>query len=229
MNAPPGYKQRISFGFTLVEVLVAMTLFSITLLLIFSALHSAGRSWHVGEQQVERNDAQRLGLQFLRRYIGQAVPLMLIDNRDNRILFKGERDAVHFITGLPSHRGNFGLYSVSVLLERSGTDQPQLVVRYMPVDPDKDFFASGDSAAYTTQELLVDIEAVEFEYYGRVQARSEPGWSSVWEAKDRLPELVRIRILPANTDLSLSELSIAIRNQITGGQPQLVIHAGQPI
>ncbi len=37
-----------SEGFTLVEILVAMTLFSITLIMIFSGLHSASRNWDAG-------------------------------------------------------------------------------------------------------------------------------------------------------------------------------------
>ena len=71
-------KQQVT-GFTLVEILIAMTLFSFTLVLIFSALYSTSRTWQISNRQIDTNDEQRLELAFILKQISKAIPLHLID------------------------------------------------------------------------------------------------------------------------------------------------------
>lgn len=210
-------------GFTLVELLVAMTLFSFTLVMIFSGLHSASRNWEAGEKQIGMNDEQRLALTFLQRYISQAVPLSLVDGREFKLLFKGERDAIHFISNLPAHRNGGGLYSLSLLLTQEALQQ-NLVLKYMAVNPDKDFFNQTHADETASQVLLPDIEGIEFAYYGSEQPNEEPDWSNHWEAKERLPLLVRIRIYAAKPELYIPELLIPIRNQAIKGGPEFLLN-----
>ncbi len=219
----PYFFQR-TLGFTLVEILIALTLFSFILVLIFSTLHSTSRSWQTGEKKIAANDEQRLELAFIRKHISQAIPLTRIDGKDNRILFKGESEAVHFISRLPAHRGGGGLYLVSLVVSEQDL-RKGFSLMYQPVGPDIDAFDLLDSDKIKTVELIADIEAIEFSYFGRETIEDDPRWHEQWDIKDRLPELITVEITETESGRYWPELFIPMRTQNVKGQPQLTIHA----
>ena len=45
--------------------------------------------------------------------------------------------------------------------------------------------------------LLAGVDAAEFRYFGRPDDRSEPRWAAEWRARDALPQLVEITLIPA--------------------------------
>ena len=54
-------------GFTLVEVVVALTLFSLSLALLYSGLDMSAQNRGASERHVERNENLRLADAFIRR------------------------------------------------------------------------------------------------------------------------------------------------------------------
>jgi len=216
--------QPQSQGFTLVELLVALTLFSLILVMIFSALHATSRSWQIGEKKITANDEQRLELAFIRKHLSQAIPLIRIDGRENRILFKGESEAVHFISRLPAHRGGGGLYLVSLVVSELDFGKG-LSFKYQPVGPDIDAFDLLDSDKIKTVELIAGIETIEFSYFGRETLDDDPHWHGRCDIKDRLPELITLQITDTESGRYWPELIIPIRTQHVKGQLQLTIHA----
>ena len=89
-------------GFTLLEVLVALTLFSFILIMLYGSLYSTGRSWQASEVQAQGNDDKRLILSFIRRQIEQVAPVLQVDEKENRLLFKGDQAALQFVSNLPA-------------------------------------------------------------------------------------------------------------------------------
>ncbi|MCH7696441.1 MAG: prepilin-type N-terminal cleavage/methylation domain-containing protein [Proteobacteria bacterium] len=215
-------KQQVT-GFTLVEILIAMTLFSFTLVLIFSALYSTSRTWQISNRQIDTNDEQRLELAFIRKQISQAIPLNLIDGKENQLLFKGETDAIHFTSSLPAHRGGGGLYFLSLLMSGNNAHQ-DLTLHYQPVRPDSDLFNNPDSEEVQTMSLIKNIEDVEFFYYGNQANDDEPRWYSQWDIKDKLPELVKVQITSVDNKQYWPALVIPVYSQAQKGQPQLTMH-----
>ena len=63
------HKLRQARGFTLIEILVSLTLLGIIFLLLFSCLYTSNKSWIAGEKKISRNDEVRLVSHFLRRHI----------------------------------------------------------------------------------------------------------------------------------------------------------------
>jgi len=207
-------------GFTLVEVLIALTLFSFILILLFSSLYSASRSWQAGAQLVDGNDDLRLVTSFIRKHLTQTVPLIYVDKKNNPILFKGETDAIHFVSRLPSHRGGGGLHLLSFMITRQDL-RKDLTLKYQPVNPDIDFFNNLDSDDIKTLTLIENIEDIELSYYGGEAKGEDPSWNDEWENKKRLPDLVRIQITKADSGQYWPELLISISAQTARGQPQL--------
>lgn len=223
MNRPARLLKKQARGFTLVEILIAMTLFSFILVLIFSTLYSTSRIWQTTDRQIDTNDEQRLEISFIRKQISQAIPLSLIDGKENKILFKGETDAIHFTSSLPAHRGGGGLYFLSLLLSGNNAHQ-DLTLRYQPARPDRDLFNNPDNEEIKTMSLITDIEDVEFFYYGSEDKDDESRWYSQWDIKDRLPKLVKVQITSVDNKQYWPALVIPIHSQALKGQPQLTMH-----
>lgn len=212
-------------GFTLVEILVALTLFSLTLGMLFSGLHSSSRSWQKSEQQIEINDNFRLELAFIRKKLGQTVPLIMLDGEDNPLLFKGESETIYFISSLPSHRGGGGLHLLSLYVSRQDQSK-NLSFSYQPISTDMDLNDPEDSGKLKTMTLMEDVELIKFSYFGSEDNNPDPEWSDEWIDKRRLPELVQIHIETAQTERYIPDIIVNLHVQSVRGQPQLTLYKG---
>jgi len=207
-------------GFTLVEILIAMTLLSLILLLVFSSLYAAGRNWEVSAKQIEMSDEFRLTSQFIRKYITQAVPLIWIDRNERKIAFSGKSDEINFVAPLPSHRGGGGL-SLLTLKVSDKENVQKLMLYYQMALPDQqsfEIFISDDEN--NSAVLAEDVDSVKFSYFGSEQPDDTPDWHDDWDIEDRLPLLVRLKINTNERSIIWPEMVIAIRPQAENGQPQ---------
>ena len=210
-------------GFTLVEVLIAATLFSFTLTMIFGALHTTSRSWRSGEAQSEINEDYRLGMGFLRKYINQALPITLVDGRENRLLFKGDNETIHFISTLPAHRGGSGLHLLSVVLA-DGESGKDLIVKYQTVSPEIKIDSNNETDRVESVTLIKGLEDMEINYFGTEEIGDKPYWNDQWQEIKRLPELVSIMLTPMDKNRFIPELLIPIRITEGRGMRHLVIN-----
>jgi general secretion pathway protein J len=80
-------------GFTLVELLLAITLMSILLGLTYSGLRAATRSSERGEEILAAGGELRAAHQFLRRQLNQMLPLSFSEEDGQetvRVVFEGD-------------------------------------------------------------------------------------------------------------------------------------------
>ena len=217
---------RLNSGFTLVEILIAMTLLSLILLLVFSSLHAAGRNWEVSAEQIEMSDELRLASQFIRKNLAQTVPLIWINKRERKIAFAGKSDEVNFVVPLPSHRGGGGL-SLLTLKTGEGEEDNKLMLYYRMATPDHQSFDFNLSDNEINSAVLAEnIDNVEFSYFGNEKVDdndpigNNPIWHDSWDIEDRLPLLVSLKINSTRPSVSWPEMLIAIRPQAENGQPQ---------
>lgn len=203
--------QSTAAGFTLVEIQIAMVLLVLIVLVGYSSLHLAARSWHTVTAVSERIDNERLVSQFLRRQIEQVVPLLLDDGNNNtRLLFEGGPDAIEYVGRLPAHRGGGGLHLLN-LSRKNGA----LVMTHRSLAHGYQSLDSSD----TTTVLLDNIERIEFAYYGRTRPDAMPAWYPDWRNRMRPPELVRLTIVPA-TGAVLPSLTIPVQAKVQHGRPE---------
>jgi len=66
---------RYVTGFTLIEVLIAMTLLSIMVVLLFSSLRICARSWEQGENKIAEVNEVAVVYHFFQRHLSSAIPL----------------------------------------------------------------------------------------------------------------------------------------------------------
>lgn len=185
---------RQAAGFTLVELLVALTLFAILSALLFGGLRFGLRAWEVGGERIDRLATIEPVQNLLRRQLSQATLPYIPANIGSQATaspFIGTRSAVRFIAPLPSNAGNDGLYIFAVSAERGGASRKLQLKRriFRPDTLHSESFKPEDEST-----LLDDVDEVEFSYFGSYDPAQAPQWYESWNSEFGLPQLIRIRI-----------------------------------
>ncbi len=179
-------------GFTLLEVLIAITLFGLMLGLVFSTLHMAARAWEAGEPRASALSGRMVVERFFRNQLASAQSWS--GDRD-RMPIEGNSDSISFTAFLPFQAGLRGPQRMTVALK-----DDVLEVQVTPVWREMSSAGSG-----TPPLVLLDhVQAVQFRYY------SDESWHDSWEKKD-LPGLVSIS-LETQGGVVWPPLTIALRH-----------------
>ena len=206
-------------GFTLLEVLIALILFSFLLIMLYSSLYSAGRNWRVSDLRARENDDKRFALSFIRKRIEQLAPVIQVDtNGNHRVMFLGDDSSLQFVSSLPAQGVGGGIFFMKLQLR-----QDELILSYLPLTRDKTMFGEDIFIGAEEISLVRNIGAIDLDYFGQGGADSEPAWRDDWYIRERLPELIRLRIV-AGSHNPWPELLIAVRPRADPGQPQLAVY-----
>ncbi len=202
-------------GFTLIEVLIAIAIFAIVTVMLYSGLYGATKRLAVIDDAIEQSQNNHLVVATLRKLVAQTQPIFETDGNHRRLRFSGRRDEFNAVIPLPSHRGGPGLYNVTIQTRRGAAgDRVEMI--YSPLV----------GAAYDEPESIAvfDSKKVEFSYYGRANDESPPNWSSVWLNRDRLPSLVRMELKGRDVLAEPKAFVFPLRLRFGPRQPQWVIH-----
>lgn len=189
--------RRAHAGFTLIELVVAMTILGAMMLLLYSGLSFALRSWDAGAAVGGHTADSRIGENFLRRELLEIFPMRWKDPTQLRVAFEGETQRLRFVSSRPAGLSAGGLSLVGVEVEgeaRSGGRH--LVMRRAMPDDNAEDFGPLDAAEPTV--IVADVQDVEFSYFGAENDFGEPRWTEEWPHQSRVPQLVRIRLRTAD-------------------------------
>ena len=205
-------KSLSSRGFTLLELLISLTVFSVVAVIVYAVLSFCSRAVESGEARSTENQRARAALALISRQLKSAYPLSVRAEGETFVYFFGEPDGVSFISAAGRPEAG-GLEKVSYFLREDANGRLGLWVHTstptLPADLEND--REGNLQQET--EVLPDVESVTWEYFGPVQnrngggslARSNNGrrlgaaqdneeWNDHWSGRDehRLPTTVRI-------------------------------------
>jgi len=216
--------RRTNGGFTLVELLVAMTLIGLLFVALFGGLRFGARVWEAGVDRSEEFAEVEVTQALLRRQLDQLLPLPGLDQEDQAISFSGDQERLIFTAPAPSQFGLGGVYYFDLFAERAEQGQ-RLVLRWQLYRPDRDEPFNDEESQQRT--LLENIETVEFSYYGdpelfEIGERIDTGeWRERWVEAALPPQLIAVRIaFPENDTRYWPELIIAPRSTTGDSEPQ---------
>ncbi|HSX61133.1 MAG TPA: prepilin-type N-terminal cleavage/methylation domain-containing protein [Tahibacter sp.] len=182
---------RRAAGFSLLEVLLAITLLAILLAGAMSGIRAATRAMHAGEQNIERTNRLRVAQEFIRREISRSLPLAFGQEHGSgaNFVFQGESDFVRFVAPMPGHLSRGGPYVQTLELAR-GRNGLQLVFTHNMLNGfDLDKLKPDDG----TPVLLLDgIRRGRFEYRKFDDQNELEDWEDEWENPSMLPVMMRI-------------------------------------
>lgn len=196
-------------GFTLLELLIGMTLVGFILALLFAGLNLGTRSWEMGEQRMVSSSQQAVVVDFIRRTLEQTEPLHWQVDEENRLAFAGEVESLEFVGTLPMHQGATGSHLISLGLA-GGEIGHDLVMRWRLADTREPGFSTLEQAE--PKVLIKALSGVSFSYFGAENDTAEPTWHDQWLNQKTLPRLIRLRLTMENGEI-WPEIMVAVRAQ----------------
>jgi general secretion pathway protein J len=182
-------------GFTLLELLIAITLLGLIMTMAFSGFRLGTRAW-------ERADAYDhevyLVQQLIRQRLGAAyVASDLAFGSGDSPLFDGGSDYVRFVAPLPDLFGPGGLYWVTLGIA-GPPGESDLVMWWRLYRPDGDATPGdgGDDGESERRVLLGGIVDASFAYLAPAERQGAgPRWRDAWHEPHQAPRLVRIELV----------------------------------
>jgi general secretion pathway protein J len=183
-------------GFTLIELIVALSLLALLSAVLFGALGLAGTSIDRGESKVESTSSMRLAQAFLRANIEGQHTLRMRKMAEFPLLFSGERDELRYAAALPQRVASGGVWFYRLAVAR---DDPRGLLVLERVIPDVNAAQPPQFGDAERSILAEGIDELRIGYYGRDPGASDatdPSWRDRWDDPQRLPLLVRIDVKP---------------------------------
>jgi general secretion pathway protein J len=179
-------------GFTLLEVMVSLTIFSLVIVVLYAGYRLGLRSWESGERTHAAISELRLAGSFIRRHAAQAFPLAISRNNAWRLWFEGEAQRLVFVTAMPTYLGEGGMYEMTLSVDEQDDGAALMVARRL-LHPDAESGQPGVDDQ--PRPLVAGLVSAKFDFFGATSPESEASWNRRWEGRQRLPSLVRVRLI----------------------------------
>jgi general secretion pathway protein J len=179
-----------NLGFTLIEVLIGMSLLSVMMLLLFGSLRISVRNWDAGEERIFEVSEVASVQNFFQRFLTSVRPFEDDFSGDEpEFSFQGESRKIRFVASLPASAGRQGLQIFSLKL-KSVDDLESLTVDIVP------FFPAADGEEWKNEEVTLaeNISDFKLSYFGAIDEDDEATWHEQWLDQKQLPSLVKVEI-----------------------------------
>ncbi len=185
-------------GFTLLELLVAITLLSMLSVMMYGGLQFGSRVWERRSEAGGKQSSVLTVQDVLRREISQAATLFYRDRRQQTaVAFAGSERELVFGGPVPEALGEGGRHLLKLHLER-GESGENLVLAWKAFVSESSELSFGEDAE--TEVLLDDVVGLQISYFGRLNQSTPARWSRQWQNKTELPQLVKIEVTFADED-----------------------------
>jgi general secretion pathway protein J len=183
-------RNKTIHGFTLIEVLIALTLLSIMVVLLFTSLKICADSWEKGESKIAEVDEVSVVYNFFQRHLSAARPLWNDFNEGDKVFsFQGKAQSLQFVSTFPASVGKSGPQLISLSLQNEDQERVIKVV----LTP---FFPVAEGEEWRKEEVTLISHVSEFSlsYFGSEDDVSQSVWQDEWLEKQVQPKLVKIKI-----------------------------------
>jgi general secretion pathway protein J len=197
-------------GFTLLEIMIVLSLLGVLLALMGGALLGANRAVLKAQRYTVSLDESRAAQQFLRTSISEALPLDVTeDDSQTNGFFVGAPQRLQFVATLPGVLGG-GIQRFTLQLSEG-----ELQVAFARFESGAQ--ASVPATRSEPQVLLKNVDDLQFSYRGLSPKGQATGWISNWPWTKRLPYAVRIAA-QVNGPVPWVTQVVALRLNLSGGE-----------
>jgi general secretion pathway protein J len=197
-------------AFTLVEVMVTLTILGFVLLMIFGVFRLGLSAWAKGESIKEDYQRIRIASQLLSRQMKSAVPYKIKSQKaeGDFLAFEGKARSLKFVSALSlKSRKASGLVYVVYEFQEGGKGGGRFLI-YERKAINKNFMDEEPSEEAKVT-LFEGLEDVRFEYYQEEDPEKNRagGWVEEWDAKEekQLPRAWRVSLSFAREDRQAEE------------------------
>lgn len=186
-------------GFTLLEVLLGMSLLSVMMLLLYGSLSTCVQNWEAGERKITEVNQLAVVQKFFKNRLESVFPLQ--DNfttEERKFSFQGEQERIQFVSAMPASAGRLGLQLFTLELERGSVEKGSNI--NVTITP---FFPLLEGKEWDDEKVVIleKVKKMEFTYFGAEDRKEEPEWKNEWLEMKKLPLLISVAIELINGDV----------------------------
>lgn len=218
-------QSTIPSGFTLLELMISLTIIGLVLVLVFGSLRIGARAWEKGERDIEIHQRQRVVLDNIKRQIASiCLREIKADEEEGQtkkeVFFRGDSEQMEFISRVPmSPMTRTGMVYVKYVVREDGDgDTWRLLLHEKDVVFLNKEEAVDESEEADFFELVPGAKNIEFSYLkGPGDKEADPEWQDTWDpdSDTGVPMAVKIT-LQENADAS--PIYVIARVQVEANQ-----------
>ena len=178
-------------GFTLLELLISMTLLVVILVITMGAMRMGSRSVAAGERKMEAQERLRAVLSIMDAQIASQLPLTYEAERGTRFAFSGDVRNLRFATGYSIWSGRRGYVVVDYVIEADGAGKSILYAREQ-VPGTEDF----------SYARLIEASDMSFDYFYKGPVDEKGGWVDAMTEGTAIPGKIRFRMVRGKEEIS---------------------------
>lgn len=178
-------------GFTLLELLIAITLLAVITVIVSGALRFGGQVVGATDRSIELSREVHAVHDLLRLLLTRAYPLPAnAETITPDIAFNGARTELQFVATVPEIFGDGALHRVAIFVDTASSGR-NLTLAWDPVYDD---WSEPLTSFDRSTPLLVDVTRLRIDYFGQPERGRAGSWTDTWRERSSLPDLVRINV-----------------------------------
>jgi general secretion pathway protein J len=181
-------------GFTLLELIIAMTIMSLMSVALFGVVSLGATSAGSGERITEQARRHRIATGIITRQLRSTEPMKLMQDGDRLPFFLGESGQVQFVTAAPQKPDASGLALVHYWAEDGAVMMSEVPVYAVLAFEDEDGgLETSEAPQGPRTALMYDASVLAFEY---LRDGEDEQWTDEWDSslEDELPAVVRVSV-----------------------------------
>lgn len=187
-----------SLGFTLLELMISLTIVGLILVIVFGALRIGVRAWEKGEKDVDIHQRERVVLNLVKAQIASVSAAAITGKEADQFRFKGEAQSVSFISDLPIIPTNkSGMVYVKYMIERADRRKGYKLMVYEKslafIDKEKKMKDPDESEFF---DLIPAARDIKFEYLQYPESDQDPPeWQESWDSEKNQGNPIAVRLV----------------------------------
>jgi general secretion pathway protein J len=180
-------------GFTLLELLISITMIGLIALIVTGAVRLGSRSVDNGERRIESIERLKNSVQIVESQIMSEIPLSYDEDGNKRYYFRGDKGSVQFTTTYSIWGDQRGYVLSSLRVETDSQGKRFLKAKESPL--------FGGIEAETI--LFEGFDDIYIEYFYKDPTEEEGRWVNEWSDDQAMPEKIKLGLVKEKRDFSL--------------------------
>lgn len=181
-------------GFTIIELLVSLTIMTAILGIVGSALRTLSKNWEANADRIERLEMISRAYDIFARDVSGLRRMVRRTEKGGEFVFAGSSSGLSFVTTEPAYPTNPGVYFLNYRVEANGPQADLLRER----TPYTKALAKFPGATPANSVPIVQ-GAFTYRFSYALRTKSNAMWQEKWVKANRMPDLIRLEIQSSQT------------------------------
>jgi prepilin-type N-terminal cleavage/methylation domain-containing protein len=179
-------------GFTLLELLISLTLLVVIVVIAMGAMQLGSRSVAAGEKKMNARERFRTVLSLVDAQIQSQLPLTYDESGSRKYYFRGDGKTLRFSTGYSIWSGRKGYVIVDYRIEADGSGREVLSASEE---------VPGIEGQWKTP--LLEANGISFDYFYKDPTEETGKWLELLPEGPIIPEKIRLRLVRGEEKFTL--------------------------